>query len=218
MNAPTGLRELLDQAMVRRDVRSGRRLAEIAQDAGYPVSHATINQIRSGSYASRPSDDTVRAIAWLAGASEEAAFTAADLPIPGPPFADELPPGVDTLSPRKRKVVLDLLRVLIEDEERDGDDRDAAPIKRATGSVAAGFDELGPLRLERVPHKTPISGQGGAPEEVPPGPGEPAPDDTATKHWTPVAEEDIRAGGGLPQAPAHGRSRRTSGKTKPRHN
>lgn len=198
MNAPTGLRELLDQAMVQRDVRSGRRLAEIAQDAGYPVSHATINQIRSGSYVSRPSDDTVRAIAWLAGVGEEAAFTAADLPVPGPPFADELPPGVDTLSPRKRKVVLDLLRVLIEDEERDGDDRDAAPIKRAAGSAA-------------------VSEQDAAPGGTPPGQDGQATADTA-KHWTPVTEEDIRAGGALPQAPAHGRSRRTSGRTKPRHN
>jgi hypothetical protein len=194
VNAPTGLRELLDQALVQRDVRSGRRLAEIAHDAGYPVSHATINQIRSGSYASRPSDDTVRAIAWLAGVAEEVAFTAAELPVPGPPFADELPPGVDTLSPRKRKAVLDLLRVLIEDEERDGDDRDAAPIKRAAGSAAVSEQDTPEAEASD--------------DESSDGP---------RKHWTPVTEADIRAGAALPRAEGHGRKKRTTGRTKPRH-
>jgi hypothetical protein len=95
--------------------------------------HTTLNAIAAGTYKSQPKADTVRAIAWLAGVTDEVAFTAAGLPVPGPPFADELPPGVDNLSPKARKALIDLMRVLVE-EERDGDAEHAAPMKPARGS------------------------------------------------------------------------------------
>jgi hypothetical protein len=194
VSTSTTLRDLAQKAVDERGL-SGRRLADLAQAHGHELTHSTFNWIRSGTYKSRPSPETVRAIAWLAGVSESEAFTAAGLPVPGPPFADELPPGVDTLSPRKRKVVLDLLRVLIDDEERDGDDRDAAPTNPAAEDAAITEPD----------------------DEATPPPAAP-PADGAAKHWTPVTEQDIRAGGSLPQAPVHGRSRRTNDRTKPRHN
>jgi hypothetical protein len=83
----------------------------------------TINQIRQGLYKSKPREGTIRALAWLAGVTDEVAFTAAGQPVPGPPFAEELPPGVDNLPGKARKAAIDMLRVLVDlnkdaDEER----------------------------------------------------------------------------------------------------
>ncbi|MCL1900070.1 MAG: hypothetical protein FWG11_06120 [Promicromonosporaceae bacterium] len=73
----------------------------------------TLNHIGAGTYKSRPSAETVRAVAYLAGVSDDEAFTAAGLPIPGPPFADELPPDADELSPRSRKAVIEVIRAML---------------------------------------------------------------------------------------------------------
>lgn len=96
---------------------SGRQLAALAQKHGFRVVGTTLNALIAGTYKSTPSDETVRAVAWLAGVTESEAFAAAGLPIPGPPLSDELPPGVDVLSPKARRVVVELLRVLVEQEE-----------------------------------------------------------------------------------------------------
>ncbi|WP_263121157.1 hypothetical protein [Cellulomonas sp. RIT-PI-Y] len=132
MNDTQTLRDLLDVAIARHQT-SRRQLAIKAQDAGFRIVDTTLNGIAAGTYKSQPKADTVRAIAWLAGVTDEAAFTAAGLPVPGPPFADELPPGVDNLSPKARKAVIEILRVLVE-EERDGDAEHATPTKPARGA------------------------------------------------------------------------------------
>lgn len=158
MNAPRSLSALIDQAMTVRGVTSGRRLADLAQREGFVVSHATINAIRGNSYKSRPTDDTVRAIAWLARVSDEVAFRAAGLRVPGPPLAEELPPGVDNLSPEARKAVIGVLRVLVQQEEVVGDaqeQEEAAPmneIAARAGAIAAGVLEAGgdPAHVENL--------------------------------------------------------------------
>ncbi len=81
--------------------------------------HTTINAIRNGTYKSEPSSDTIRAIAWLAGVSEATAFALAGRPAPGVPFKDELPDGVDQLSPKRRRIAVEMLRALIEAEQLD---------------------------------------------------------------------------------------------------
>ena len=106
------LQALLRKAASDRDL-SGRALADLANSNGWKLTHGTINAIRNGSYKSDPSEDTIRAIAWLAGVSERVAFAAAGRRQPGPPFADELPPGVDDLSPKERKAAIEMLRVLV---------------------------------------------------------------------------------------------------------
>lgn len=118
MSTSKTLRDLVIEARQRRDM-SGRQLALHARKNGYRIVATTLNGIEAGTYKSRPSAETLKAIAFLAGVPEQEAFAAAGLPTPGPPFADELPPGVDLLSPKRRKVVIDLLRVLVEDEEVD---------------------------------------------------------------------------------------------------
>lgn len=106
------LQALLRKAAADRDL-SGRALADLASSNGWKLTHGTINAIRSGTYKSDPSDDTIRAIAWLAGVSNRVAFAAAGRRPPGRPFADELPPGVDDLSPKERKAAIEMLRVLV---------------------------------------------------------------------------------------------------------
>ncbi|MGW4125071.1 hypothetical protein [Nocardia sp. NPDC004711] len=110
------LQDLLRMAAADRGM-SGRALGELASTHGWRLSHATVNQIASGRYKSRPSDQTIRAIAWLADVPDRVAYEAADLPVPNAAFRDELPDNVDSLSPKRRRIVLDLIRNLLETEE-----------------------------------------------------------------------------------------------------
>lgn len=122
MNNAESLQSLLDQAVVKRKT-SVRQLGFAAQDAGYKVVGTTLGHIRAGRYKSVPSAETIRAIAWLAGVDESVAFAAAGQPVPGPPLADELPPGADNLSPKSRKAVVEMVRVLVDLETTSNDTR-----------------------------------------------------------------------------------------------
>ncbi len=131
------LRNLVETA-VERHQTSVRQLSILAQKQGYRVTHTTLNQVRSGTYKSAPSEVTIKAIAWLAGVSEQLAFTAAGQPVPGPPFAEELPAGVDNLPPKARKAAIDMLRVLVDmnqgqaDAELSSDQEQPIDIRRAS--------------------------------------------------------------------------------------
>lgn len=107
---------------VERHQLSGRAIAKKAQDAGYSMTHTVFNQVLNGRYKSQITDEKIRAFAWLAGVTEATAFTAAGRPVPGPPLADELPDGVDNLSPRARKAVIEMLRVLVAAEQGSNHD------------------------------------------------------------------------------------------------
>lgn len=123
-NESQSLRELVDLAASRHQT-SGRQLAFLAQKEGFTLATTTVNAIRQGTYKSVPTDETIRAIAWLAGVKDEVAFTAAGQPVPGPPFAEELPPGVDNLPAKARKAAIDMLRVLVDmNKEVVGNGRD----------------------------------------------------------------------------------------------
>jgi hypothetical protein len=113
VNKPQSLRELVDLAVAKHQT-SVRQLGTIAKAHGFKVVYTTLGQIRGGTYKSVPTDETIRAIAWLAGVSDEIAFMAAGQPVPGPPFAEELPPGVDNLPAKARKAAIDMLRVLVD--------------------------------------------------------------------------------------------------------
>jgi len=117
-------------------------MAEAAQVKGFKVTHATLNALLGGTYKSTPSTETIRAIAWLAGVSDEVAFTAAGQSVPGPPLADELPPGTDNLSPKSRKAVIEMLRVLIDLEASNHDDQEQ-PETNPSGERPAGAARRG---------------------------------------------------------------------------
>lgn len=123
MNKPQDLRQLVELALERHGT-SIRQLGFKAQDRGFRLAGTTLGHIRAGTYKYVPTGETIRAIAWLAGVSDEVAFTAAGQPVPGPPFADELPHGVDNLSPRAKKAAIDMLRVLVEAEAGNSENKD----------------------------------------------------------------------------------------------
>jgi hypothetical protein len=123
------LRDLLNRASDLHDGASGRRLTDLARAHGFPVTHTTINQIRSGTYSAEPGERTLKAIAWLAQVDLARVYKAAQVPVPGPPLADELPPGSDYLTPRQRAAVITVIRAMLpaEDEGGEPDAEDAGP-------------------------------------------------------------------------------------------
>ena len=140
MNEPQSLRELVESAASRHQT-SGRQLAFLAQKEGFTLATTTVNAIRQGTYKSVPTDETIRAIAWLAGVSDEVAFMAAGQPVPGPPFAEELPPGVDNLPAKARKAAIDMLRVLVDmNKEVVGNGRDHPTHMNQAGESPANPD------------------------------------------------------------------------------
>ncbi|KRQ17809.1 hypothetical protein BKG80_18135 [Mycobacteroides chelonae] len=107
--------ELIESAARRHDGASGRRLAEIAQRGGHEVSHATLNRLRQGTYASRPSDTSIRAVAYLAEVPETVAFAAAGVRAP---MAERYEPPAEAqrMSTPQRKAVDQLLRAFLGDQ------------------------------------------------------------------------------------------------------
>lgn len=144
MNEPTSLQDLAEMAVERHGL-SGRQLAFKAQQHGLQLTNTTFNAIRSNTYKFQASDETLRALAWLAGVHEDVAFTAAGKPKPGPPLADELPPGVDNLSLRSRRAAIEMLRALVAAEQGGGEhDQRSAPMTHAGHSPAT--DDLAARR------------------------------------------------------------------------
>lgn len=106
------LRDLIEIAVKRHDGASGRRLADIAQQAGHDISHATLNRLRQGAYASQPTDASIRAIAYLAEVPETVAFAAVGVRPP----ADEqyrLPAEAQRMDTRQRRALDELLRAFV---------------------------------------------------------------------------------------------------------
>lgn len=108
------LRDLLDMAFQKHHARYVSDLSNLAELHGFKTNRTTIAEIRKGTYSSRPGKPLLEAIAWLAGVSLDAAYRAADLPAPGPPFTAELPQDVDQLTRRERDAVLHMISVLLE--------------------------------------------------------------------------------------------------------
>lgn len=124
---------------------SVRQMSILAKREGHAITYTTLSQILSGTYKSVPKDSTIRAIAWLAGVSEEVAFMAAGQPVPGPPFAEELPPGVDNLPAKARKAAIDMLRVLVDmNKEVVGNEQHPTHMNQAGESPASPKDKKVP--------------------------------------------------------------------------
>ncbi|MBE7195022.1 MAG: helix-turn-helix transcriptional regulator [Gordonia polyisoprenivorans] len=112
MNETDTLRGLIGKARRERE-KSIRQLALEAKAAGYKIVGTTLSAIESGTYKSTPTIETIRAIGWLANVDDTVSFAAAGKRLPGPPFAAELPPGVDELEDDERKAAISVLRALV---------------------------------------------------------------------------------------------------------
>ncbi|HJC61966.1 MAG TPA: hypothetical protein H9755_16850 [Candidatus Dietzia intestinigallinarum] len=154
MNAPRTLRELLEEASGHGEL-STRRL-EMKVDAtrekgrlSSKLNRATIAQIVNGSNRKRPTDDTIRAIAFLAGVDDEVAFTTAGRRAPGRPFAEDLPDGVDDLTPKEREAAVYMLRVLVQqrrglNHHEDQGTQDPPSDPPADGEARTGGTRMNP--------------------------------------------------------------------------
>lgn len=107
--------DLIEIAAKRHGNASGRRLAELAQQAGHDISHATLNRLRQGTYASRPSDASIRAIAYLADVSENTAFAAAGVTAPAA-VVYQPPREAQRMTTRQRKALDELIRAFVPDQ------------------------------------------------------------------------------------------------------
>ncbi|MEN4476508.1 hypothetical protein [Mycolicibacterium cosmeticum] len=105
---------MIDIAAQRHGGASGRRLAELAQHGGHDISHATLNRLRQGTYATRPTDASIRAIAYLADVSENTAFAAAGVTAPAA-VAYQPPREAQRMSSRQRKALDEMIRAFIAD-------------------------------------------------------------------------------------------------------
>ncbi|GAB4664138.1 hypothetical protein [Mycobacterium intracellulare] len=108
--------DLIEIAATRHGGASGRRLAELAQRAGHDISHATLNRLRQGTYATRPSDASIRAIAYLADVSENIAFAAAGVSAPAAVMY-QAPAEAQRMSTRQRKALDELIRAFAVDDK-----------------------------------------------------------------------------------------------------
>jgi hypothetical protein len=147
---PLTLTGLVETALAVRGARSVRQLSAFAQRHDQPITYTTLNHIRSGTYKSVPSAKTLRAIAWLAGVDEAVAFTAAGQPVPGPPLADDLPPGADNLSAKSRKAVIEMVRVLVDLESTNHEQQPADPRPGSHDAEPAAAVEDGPVAEQKT--------------------------------------------------------------------
>ena len=102
-----------DKGLSYRQMEEMVEASEARVRRGLKLNRTTASKIARGKHSGDAEDGTIRAIALVAGVTEDVAFTAAGRKLDGEPFAKELPVGIDDLSTRERRVALDLLRVLV---------------------------------------------------------------------------------------------------------
>lgn len=122
MEQPETLTDVVRLAYTRTGASSSRQLEAYARRHNHALTHTTINQIMSGTYPARPKERTLRALAFLSGVLYNDVRVLVGLPPKvGRSLADQLPPDVDELEPRPRAVLVDMARVLLDLQRRDGD-------------------------------------------------------------------------------------------------
>lgn len=110
-NAPT-LRDIA-QAILDKHGVSGREVQRIAEKSGLTIAHTTINAMASGSYTSRPSDKTLRALVELSDFTLEQVYAAARRPVPRSGLRERLPEDADALTGEQEEAVLAVVRQFV---------------------------------------------------------------------------------------------------------
>lgn len=118
-----------------RDIQARVDAEEAARPRGMSLNRTTASQILRGTYRGAPSAPTIRAIGWLAGVPDDVAFAAAGRPEPGPPLAQELPEGADTLDRGERAVVIDVIRILLTRRQESDEWKTAAARRLETAAA-----------------------------------------------------------------------------------
>jgi hypothetical protein len=135
VSRPRTYRDVIEAAFKHQNVRYGTDLERIAKRAGFPLVSTTINQMKAGTYHSRPERPTLEALAFISGLPMRVIQEVAGVPVTETPFVDQLPADVDRLTPRERDAVIVLLRVLL--------DRPAGGAEPVNPLLTAGASEAG---------------------------------------------------------------------------
>ena len=107
---PMTLRDVARAALDAHQGVSGRELDRLARKRGLSISYTTVNHLAAGTYKSRPSRNTLEALAELSGIPLAKVYEAANAPMPMARLADQLPPDADLLSPAQREAVIAVVR------------------------------------------------------------------------------------------------------------
>ncbi|QCR53245.1 hypothetical protein C1N80_06370 [Brachybacterium sp. SGAir0954] len=115
------LQDVARLAADRNGGKGGRALQRIAESRGLTLSYATVDRILAGKYESRPQRNTIEALAVLSELPLEEVYEAAGIPLPMAPFSEQVPEGADRLTVDQRRVVLDVIRGFVRDNDRMAD-------------------------------------------------------------------------------------------------
>jgi hypothetical protein len=88
-------------------------MERIADQAGKSMSQTTFDRMLSGKYRSRPKEQTLDALAYLAGVPVKRAYDAAGRKYTSSKFADQLPPDVDELDEDQREALIFAARAFL---------------------------------------------------------------------------------------------------------
>lgn len=111
------LRDLAQRASDLNGGKRGRALGREAERHGLTLSYTTTDKILNGKYNSTPRRETLEALAALAQVPKRVAYRAAGVPMPAAPLAEQLPPDVDILDSEQRRVLIDLARVFVKQNQ-----------------------------------------------------------------------------------------------------
>lgn len=115
------LQDVARLAADRNGGKGGRALQRLAEGKGLTLSYATVDRILAGKYESRPQRNTIEALAELSGLPLDVVYEAAGVPLPMAPFSEQVPDGADRLTVDQRRVVLDVIRGFVRDNDRMAD-------------------------------------------------------------------------------------------------
>lgn len=116
-NQPPTLREIA-RAILDKHRVSGRALNRLAESRGLTLSYTTINHMATGTYTSRPSDKTLRAMVELSDYTLEQVYAAARRPVPRAGLRERLPEDADALTGDQEEAVLAVVRQFVQANRR----------------------------------------------------------------------------------------------------
>jgi hypothetical protein len=128
---------------------AGREMERIADQAGKSMSQTTFDRMISGQYRSRPKEQTLEALAYLAGVSLKRVYEAAGRKYVAAKFADQLPPDVDELDQDQREALIYAARAFlktnreIERLRNELRKRDQQPQLRSVGGQDSDAKDVG---------------------------------------------------------------------------
>lgn len=115
---PSTLREVAERASSKLGTTVRRDLEEKAERRGRKISRQTWNDLLNGKYNRKPGDDLLRNLAALSGVPLNDVRSAAGVPMPGSPFADDLPEDADYIQGNARKILIDAIRLFAQQGRR----------------------------------------------------------------------------------------------------